>query len=400
MDNKQWVWMLGGGIQNLPMSIQIKDRGYRLLITDSNPDCVCSSLADQFEAISVYDLSANLNFAARLGFTPAAVLTVATDAGVEVSAVAKYFSLPAASPNIARQVRNKAMMRSLLNAPSPKFRAGVIYSQFADWSIFPCVVKSADNSGSKGFSVVHSQEELPAALIKARKANRGGVNTVLVEEYIEKRDFLPELTDWDTSEAAVEGFIVSGQWIQVNGALRLFHRDRPGIEAGHFNPFTLDNKTAQLLNGAAHKLGVEEGPLKFDLMYTERGWIILEAATRLSGGFDHSYTSPLATGRDVTGLMLDYALGLPFDVAKAIIKQDRVACCLAPVHEPGQIAGWVNPPNEASYVFFNDKDGEIRPLESNADRPLFIICDAGNRAEALEKCLRVAEQVKPLYVED
>lgn len=408
MSNKQWCWILGGGKMQVPMVSEAKRRGYKILVTDQSPNCACRYLADRFESIDIYNVQDNLTFAREIvktKYQPVAVLTVATDAGIEVSAIAEYFGLPAAPLQVAKQVRNKAMMRGLLKDLSPKFRAGVTMAHFNDWDIWPCVVKAADNSGSKGFSVVRSREELQPALVKARNNNRYGINTVLVEEYLEGVDVMPELTDFSTCEAAVEGFVDkdTGLWFPVNGALRIFYRGLDGIEAGHFNPFTIDAKMMAILNDAAYELGVKEGPLKFDLMHTKDGWQILEVATRLSGGWDHAFTSPLATGRDITGLMLDYALGLPFDVTKATVKQDRHACCYAPILKPGKITGWIIPAEakqQAAHIFTNDKAGEIRPLESNADRSLFIICDDLSREEALEKCLRVAEMVKPLYVEE
>lgn len=402
---KQWVWLLGGGSQQVPMLEEIKRRGYKVLVTDLSPNCACRYLADRFEPIDIYNCQDNLTFAREIiktKYQPVAVLTVATDAGIEVSAVAEYFGLPAAPLQVAKQVRNKAMMRGLLKDLSPEFQAGVTMAHFNDWDIWPCVVKAADNSGSKGFSVVRSRGELQPALVKARNNNRYGINTVLVEEYIQKKDFLPEFTDWDTSEAAVEGFVVDGEWIQVNGALRLFHRGLDGIEAGHFNPLCLDKETTDKLNQAAQLLGVTCGPLKFDLMYTESGWQILECATRLSGGYDHAYTAVIGPGKDITGAMLDFALTGRPDLLKVQPTQDHHACCYAPILKPGRLTSWVIPEEArriAVHIFTNDKAGEIRPLESNADRALFLICEGGSRQEALEKCLQVAATVKPLYEE-
>lgn len=187
----------------------------------------------------------------------------------------------------------------------------------------------------------------------------------------------------------------------INGALRLFWKNRPGIEAGHFNPYRPDDTIIEQVQGAAEKLGVKFGSLKVDFMQDARyGWVIQEMATRSSGGFDSSYTAPLSTGKNVVGAILDVYLGRPIDPEKLTPKWHRIACCYAPILKPGKISGWIIPAEakqEAAHIFTNDKGGEIRPLESNADRALFVICQAGNREEALEKCLRIAEMVKPLY---
>ena len=95
MEDLGTVWHIGGSQMSVPMCHEIKRRGYRLLLTDSNPDCACHPLADEFSVVSVYDKAANLNYARSLPYKPVAVLTTGTDAGVEVSAVAAYFGLPA-----------------------------------------------------------------------------------------------------------------------------------------------------------------------------------------------------------------------------------------------------------------------------------------------------------------
>lgn len=399
----EWVWLIGGSIMAVPTALEIKQRGYKLLVTDLDPDSPCRQLADRFELISVYDAQANLSLAKRLDFRPVAVLTAGTDAGVEVATVAAYFNLPGIHPQIAKQVRNKGMMRDIIKAEYPRFRVGVTMDHFRGWDIYPCGVKPVDAAGSKGFSVVCKEDELSPALVKARMANRGNISPVLVEELLIPQNVIPGL-QFDTAEIALDFLVYEGKVTWINGALRLFWKNKPGIEAGHFNPYCPDDSIIEQVQNAAGKLGVKFGSLKVDFMQDARyGWVIQEMATRSSGGFDSSYTAPLATGKNVVGAILDVYLGQPIDPEKLTPKRDRVACCYAPILKPGKIAGWIKPTKaleEVAYIFTNDKDGEIKPLESNADRALFVICDAPTREEALEKCLRVAEQVKPLYEEE
>lgn len=414
-----FCWLLGGGSMALPMATEIKRRGYKLLLTDLDPACPCRPLADHFAPVSVYGVEANLAYA-RYGLhvKPIAVLTAGTDAGVEVAALAEYFHLPGVSVEVARRVHSKVAMRQALDLPYPQYAIGSA-GNFIDWDIFPCVVKAESASGSKGFSVVNGVEELPRAIIKATQANRGG-GLVLIEELLIGKDTMPEFADYDTSEASIEGFIVNGRWIYANGALRLFWRDRPGLEAGHFNPFEVNKEITLLAQGAAEWLGVRQGVLKLDLKQDRRyGWCILEAAVRLSGGFDSSYTSQLATGRDVYGAYLDLALGQLLDHSKLENKKGRVACCLAPIHQPGKISGWtarkgsvtmgrahgdhkgnlVGPVTEISTeMIFYRTQTEIKPLESNADRPVFLIADGVNYKEAYAAVRTLAKGVRPVYV--
>jgi hypothetical protein len=393
---EQWVWHLGGGRMSVPMAAEIKRRGYRLLLTDLNPACACFPLADEFAQISVYDKAANLTYARSLPFKPVAVLTTGTDAGVEVSAVATYFGQPAADTKTAWRVRSKAAVRNSLDALHPQYAIGSP-ANFTDWDIFPCAVKPDNASGSKGFSVVTHKGQLRAALDKAAATN---INSrfVVVEELLIGEDILPEFSDFDTSEVALDFMVVRGECHYMNGALRLFDRQRPGIEAGHFNPFIPDDDIRHKVQMAAIKLGVKQGPFKVDFKKDSRwGWVLMEAASRLSGGYDSGFTCPLATGKDVYGAMLDYALGLPLDRDKITAKHDRVACCLAPVFKPGMIEGWVETGLIHGPVFYHTHT-EIKPLVSNADRPVFVIADGANHREAYEAAKEVAGRVEAMYL--
>lgn len=390
------VWLVGGGSMQRPMAQEIKRRGHLLLVTDRDPDCICRELADIFVPIDVYDERAHLTCAQyRIHSRVIGVLGVGVDAGPTVSELAAHYGLPAASPEAARRARNKSLMRAILDLPHPTYWAGWP-DEIGNWHTFPCVVKSDNASGTQGFSIVHNPLDLPAALDRAERANRDGAR-VVVEELLLGEDVMPSLP-FDTSEAACDYFVEDGKVHYANGALRLFHRDRPGIEAGHFNPFVPDDRMMKLAQYAAEKLGVTFGPFKLDWKLDKRyGWTILEAATRLSGGYDHMYSAVMATGKDITGAMLDLALGLRLDHDKLKPKKNRVACCLAPVFKPGRIEGWHRGDIPDDVLVFYRTRAEIKPLVSNGDRPLFIIADGANHKEAFARATEIAGRIQPVY---
>lgn len=391
MDN--YIWLLGGSILQKPMAEEIKRRGYKLLLTDGNPDCVCRPLADLFYPTSIYDAFECLKLAQTLAIEPSAVLTAGTDAGVEVSTIANYFELPAAPISAAKKARSKIELRLLLDRPAPRFLVVERSDDSPQWSIFPCVVKPGDASGSNGLTVVKEPDKLPAAIRRARAANKAETR-VLIEEYLPGHDVLP-LADYDTSEVALDFLVEDGIIHYVNGALRMFWRDAPGIEAGHFNPFTPDASMMAQAQYLADKLRLDWGPLKVDFRRTkERGWVLMEAATRLSGGFDHAFTCPLATGKDVTGAMLDMALGGRLDYNKVTAQQFKVVCCLAPYYDPGKISGWQIPEGQTVYILAG---AEIKPLISNSYRPVFIVETGDSYIDALKLAHRAAKEVRPIY---
>jgi biotin carboxylase len=393
----KFIWLIGGSQMSIPMAQRIKERGYSLILTDRNPDCACRKYADHFGQVDVYDETATLTFArSRLPGKTVAVLTTGTDAGVEVAVAAQYLGLPAVSPEAAWRVRSKAAFRRRLGLKSPRFEVVRLGQNFT-WDTYPCVVKPDNASGSKGLSIVEKPEELPPAILKAIKANRNSAWAV-IEEKLQGEDTLPEFAGFETSEVAMDFLVEGGKVHFANAALRLFWRDRPGIEAGHFNPFEPAPDILAMAQQAATALRVDWGPFKFDIMRDARyGWVPMEAATRLSGGYDSSYTSPLATGRDVYGAYLDMALGQRLDLSKLENKKGRIACCLAPRFKPGQIENWLETGLIGGTVFYQAFN-EIRPLESNADRPVFIIAEGENHQEAFLAAQEAAGRIEPIYV--
>ena len=393
------VWLLGGSIQQYPMAMEIKRRGYKLLLTDSDPDCVCRPLADTFYPVSIYSAFDNLKLAKELTTRPAAVLTVGTDAGVEVSTIADYFDLPAAPVKVAKRVRSKIKMRYTLDSDYPTFKIVEDVNGLVRWERFPCVVKPGDASGSNGVRLITEAGELSPAVKYAYFHNRQGETRVLIERYLPGVNVLP-LDEYDSSEVALDFFVENGTAYYANGALRLFSLDKPGIEVGHFNPFVPDDNILKQVQQAAEKLGVTWGPFKVDFKLTPYtwhygGWVLMECATRLSGGFDHSYTCPAATGKDITGAMLDMALGKPLDRNKLTAWKDLIACCLAPFYGPGKVQSWNIPAGANVYILAED---EIKSLESNSQRPVFVIEVGTSQFEALERAKVTAQLVRPYYV--
>lgn len=406
---EEFIWLIGGSEMSVPMCKEIKRRGYKLLLTDGNPVCYCKQFADLFHTLNVYDVKANLNFARSLpeclgsGAEIAAVLTIGTDAGPTVSALSDFLDLPSVGQGVAEMVKDKASMRLKTNFAHPRYIVSRhLYTSLLRSGgreipddIYPAVAKPVDQAGSRGIETVYNKAELDQ-YIKRQKPNE-----LLLEELLIGKDVIPawrQRYGVDTSEAAFDFFIEDGEVIYANGALRLFWTDQPTIEAGHINPFVANVEIMQIARQATEKLGVTWGPFKIDVKQDRRyGWCLLECASRLSGGYDHMYTSPLATGKDITGVMLDVALGGKVDRIKLIPKKSLVACSLSPRYEEGYVSHW-HKPARAAHLFIT-KEKQIPELTCNQDRPAFVIGCGGSRDEAISRTVKLSKQLWPVYEE-
>ena len=400
-NNSKWVWIIAGGILQIPMIKAAKERGYKVMVTDRDllaPGC---QIVDKALGVDTYDIRGHIVLAKNLPFKPAAVLTVGADVGPTVSAVAEVFSLPAEKSIIAKRVRNKATMRDLVNQAHPVYLE-IDYDHVtpnSNWKArcksagvdpYPCVLKPIEASGSKGITLIETPWQWTNAMLKARQFTGNGNRSLIVEERLIGKEY------------ALDFFVYNKRVYFANAAERIFRTrgKKIGIEAGHVNPWTPPDEVILLAARAVKKLGVTFGPFKIDFINDIRyGWCVMECATRLSGGFDHMLTSPLATGKDITGFMLDMALGLHLDSEKLKATKNSFVCAIAPLDLlPGEVESWNLPKNmpgqEDIIVLAKDK---ILPLENNTMRPVFAFANGKTRLSAIKNAFRLAKEIKPEY---
>ncbi len=416
-----YIWLVGGGLMQVPMAKEIKKQGYKLSISDYNPDCICRQYTDEFILADIYNPEQTLNEAKKLGIKPIAVLSPATDAGPTVSLLAEEYDCHAASYNVAIRVKDKSEVRwadktvvytRAMTDDNPAHRISVPGVKdellenmpFHRWStvadsynvpIFPCVIKPTNFSGSVGFRIARDIFEFKRAMNNIK--NQWSLADIIIEEYLESVDIISSLFvyDFHASEVAIDCFVLNENIYAANAALRFFWGNRPGIEAGHFNPFTkITPGMMESITNLAKKLDVTWGPFKVDFMLTKKyGWVVMEAATRLSGGFDHMYTCPIATGKDLTREMLRMAVEGIIDHKRLLPSKHLVACCYSPIYEPGTIERW-DIKCSPDKLFITEQD-EIPEIKSNRDRHVYIINVADNQEDALQKCLDDARMIEP-----
>lgn len=320
---KRWVWVVAGGILQVPLIREAQNQDYSVLVTDQNPDAPGAKIANQFVQISTYDIDGHLQLAEKIKIKPIAVLTMGADVGPTVSAVADSLGLFAETYTTAHQVRNKGLMRKLTQSinPHPQFllsgfdEPGIAQKWLRIMGVdraYPCVIKPLDNCGSRGISLVKRPFQFTEALRIAQKHSRRISRLAIVEEYM------------SGPEVALDFFVYKNRMYWANGSWRLFGEF--GQEIGYINPWEPDRNLKNFCRQIKDALGVTWGPLKIDLKCTkEYGWILMEAATRLSGGFDSSYTAPLSSGKNLADAMLDMAITGKLDSKKLRATRKKTA---------------------------------------------------------------------------
>ena len=61
----KYIWIIGGGQLQIPLIEEAKKLGYSTIVTDINPNCVCSDIADIFKNVDIFDIESNISLYER-----------------------------------------------------------------------------------------------------------------------------------------------------------------------------------------------------------------------------------------------------------------------------------------------------------------------------------------------
>ena len=184
------------------------------------------------------------------------------------------------------------------------------------------------------------------------------------------------------------------------------------IELGHYNPWNGGVQDYDAvwhvaeMAGQAVGMAAQQGGhiFKVDMMLTADGPKVLECTTRLSGGFDSGWTTPLAHGADYTKGALLLALGEPLHVAMPYFAKRWAwhAACMAVFGPPeGGIIEEIKRLDRArslptlSYVILRfDVGDELPPLADCGSRVVFCIAASDCAESAMRQASIAAEQIE------
>ncbi|MFA6528003.1 MAG: hypothetical protein WCT46_00510, partial [Candidatus Gracilibacteria bacterium] len=332
------IWLFAGGVMQEIAARRILKEGYKLIITDYNPKCVCAKYADKLVKTDTFDIAANIKAipGLRKEFNIKGVLTVAADCHETVAHVARKLDLSGLDPEISKICRYKILSRKLLSEkglPQPKAKEARSVKEaksVMEEIGLPVVIKASNNSGSRGFVFVKEKKDLTKEAFKNALEN-GTVGYVIIEELLEP-------IETEIAEQSVETLWCDGQMYFLNWVDRLFRKDCMlfpnlvktsgdlyknipwGIELGHINPAIHSAQTKakveKMIYDAGKAIGMDKQKgghiFKADIMLTKKGPYIIEITPRLSGGWDSSMTTPLRGG-DFIGGAIQLALGSKVD---------------------------------------------------------------------------------------
>lgn len=320
------VLILGAGLMQKPAFVSAKEEGFKVFSVDADQNALCVPLSDEFRKIDLKDREGIFEYAKELKKNEnlKGIFTCGTDFSASVAYSSERLGFKGHSFESALNASVKSRMRECFRKqgiPSPDFYSVCGSGEkseekavfLAEKLGFPCVVKPADNMGSRGCRLVRNKDEAFFAVKDAFLSSR--TKTIVLEKYM------------DGPEFSIDALIYEGTMTITGFADRHINYSPYFIETGHTIPSLADEKTkAELFSVfalGAKALGLSEGAAKADIKFTEKGAEIGEIAARLSGGYMSGWTFPYSSDFNLTKEALKISAGkIPSELLKRRISLD------------------------------------------------------------------------------
>ncbi|MBR1739696.1 MAG: ATP-grasp domain-containing protein [Ruminococcus sp.] len=329
--------IIGAGIGQAPLIAKAKEKGAHVTAVTLPGDQPGIKMADEVLYEDIFSKDSIVGYAKEHGIT--AVASDQNDLMMPtVSYVAEKLGLPGNSYDKMMSYCNKNRFRDncdRIGIPVPRHTA--LSSEDFDVSGFDCplpwIVKPADSQSSVGVRRIDDPKDAPAAIKEALSHSRSG--SAILEEYFFGR------------EIVCEGFIEDGEYHLLAFADRKYF-DIKGvlIPCQTLFPSVVGRDLLERVLECERKMASYIQP-SFAIVHSEylvneeTGEIrAVESALRGGGVYISSDIIPLVTGVDLTGLMLDKALGRKVN-AKDIIanRQERAGGYICFSLPEGRITG-------------------------------------------------------------
>lgn len=390
------IMILGASILQLPAIEKAKEMGLEVIVVDMNPEAVGFKLPGVHkEVISTIDTPAIVEAAKRHRIN--SIMTLASDMPMQsVAAVCRELGLVGISEDTALKATNKAFMRDALKAggvPIPmyfrvkdrgEFIASVEKIRSAGYR---CIVKPADNSGSRGVDLLRDDADLEAAFDYTARYSRGG--EIVVEEFMEG------------PEVSVETLAIDGDVHVIQITDKLTTGAPYFVEMGHSQPSRLPKEATDRIRDVAiaanRAIGIQNGPSHTEIKLTKDGPKIVELGARLGGDCITTHLVPLSTGVDMVECSIRIALGEKIDLTPKWSKGSANRYLNTGAGRIRSIEG-VNDaqalPGVVQVSIVHGVGEELGEIRSSSDRAGFVIAQADDAGEAVSVAERARAMIR------
>lgn len=389
------IMILGQAFSNF-RNKKAKEMELEVVAVDMNPDAIgFGEEGITREIISTIDTDKILEAAKKHKID--GIMTLASDMPMRsVAVVAEKLGLVGVTEQTAFNATNKAAMRQCLKkhgVPVPEFfRVDTkeeymnAVASFREKGV-KCIVKPADNSGSRGVDLISDPNDVQAvakAFDYSKSYSCSG--EIVVEEYMEG------------PEVSVETLSVDGVCHVIQITDKLTTGAPYFVEMGHNQPSMLAesvrDEIAGVAGAAVKAIGIDNGPSHTEIKVTEQGPKIVEIGARLGGDNITTHLVPLSTGVNMVECCIRIALGENPDLEKKFNKASAIRYLKTGLGTVKNIAGISEAENidgvrQISIVHgVGERAAEIK---SSVDRIGFVIAQSDSPESAIEICEKASK---------
>tara|TARA_B100000787_G_scaffold145983_1_gene116394 strand:- start:15332 stop:16546 length:1215 start_codon:yes stop_codon:yes gene_type:complete len=395
---KQPIVIIGGGVHQIPYVEYCKENKIPTIVIDQNENAMARDYSDLFLNIDTSNdtevIEAINKYCQKDGI--AGVLVAGVELAILGAKISKHFKTKSISVITAINATNKIIRAEKFKEfgiPSPEYE--IVDSIHSVSLNYPYVIKKQEGSGSRGVRVIASEEDIFSA---EKDFTGNGSSQYLVEEFIYGH------------EISIEAFIHKGKFYYYCFAVRDIESISNGkiIEHGSISDPLYDdknrNKVKKVFESACLALGIEEGPAKGDILYTNSGPKVLEVASRSAP------LAPLLSGRiydiDMVSMHVKWALGLdfvfeplPLDFSKSKPVSHRIL-----FHKPGILKS-INGIDEAKkskgvleIIALKDLNFPmVLDYPDNGNRILYVAATGSNAIRARKNADNALSKINLIY---
>lgn len=315
--DKRTILIFGVGELQRSIINRAARRGLFTVGIDPCEEASARDACDIFEVVGGQDFEGTLAVAKK--YNVSALVTASTDKPLVMMArVAKELHLPFFSMETAEWSTDKFQMKQRFmegGVPCAKGRL-IRHAEEAKNLCFPVICKPRDNSGSRGVKLCRDVNELQECIDEALDNSK--LDTVLVEEFIEGREFSIETLHYEGKSEVIQFTEKKTTEFPYN------------VELGHKQPASLTDDERQHVRDIISKIAVcmhfENCPSHTELKVNERGIFVIETSPRLGGDYITSTLTPLSTGINLEDQLLHIALGEKVDTITGRVNKASAVC--------------------------------------------------------------------------
>lgn len=378
--------ILGASILQLPAIQKAVDMGLRVIVIDADSEAIGFKEKKIIrKQISTIDTENILKIAKEYKID--GIMTVASDMPIQsISYVVEELGLAGIRKEKALKATNKVMMRECLKdhqVPIPVFckvNTKYEYQEAVKKFKSKCIVKPADNSGSRGVYLLSDLSDKIAinkAFEYSKQFSRNG--DLIIEEYMEG------------PEVSVEILSIDGICHVIQITDKLTTGAPYFVEMGHNEPSLLPSdikkKIVEVAIASAKAIGITNGPSHVEIKITKEGPKIVEIGARLGGDNITTHLIPLSTGIDLVKCCIQIALGEKPCIQRKINKGAAIRYFKSELGIIKDITGIekVKAIKGIKQVTVTHSIGQrVTETKSSADRIGFVIAQNDNVEEAIK----------------